>query len=86
MSQSKIFLDGELIGTHEDPEALVTQVRERRRKGYFSKQLNVAYLEHTKEVIISTDIGRARRPLLIVENGKLIVTEEHIEKLKNDEL
>ncbi|MCL2141983.1 MAG: DNA-directed RNA polymerase subunit B, partial [Methanimicrococcus sp.] len=86
MSQSKIFLDGELIGTHGDPEALVTQVRERRRKGYFSKQLNVAYLEHTKEVIISTDIGRARRPLLIVEDGKLLVTEEHIEKLKNGEL
>lgn len=86
MNKSKIFLDGELIGTHDDPLSLVSNIREMRRKGYFSKQVNVAYLEHTGEVIISADIGRARRPLLIIENGQLLVTEEHIEKLKTGEL
>ncbi|MDV0446608.1 DNA-directed RNA polymerase subunit beta [Methanosarcinaceae archaeon Ag5] len=86
MIKAKIFLDGELVGTHEDPEALVSNIRDARREGRCSKQVNVAFLEHTKEVIISTDIGRARRPLLVVENGKTLVTNEHVEKLKNGEM
>ncbi|NLI62514.1 MAG: DNA-directed RNA polymerase subunit B [Methanosarcinaceae archaeon] len=86
MSKSKVFLDGELIGTHDDPENLVKEIRSMRRSGYFSNQINVAYRSYTKEVIICTDIGRARRPLIIVENGVPLVTEEHVEKLESGEL
>ncbi len=86
MKDAKIFLDGDLIGTHPDPEMLVAQIREMRRSGYISGQVNVAYLDHTREVIISTDIGRARRPLIVVKDGKPQVTEEHIEQLKKNEI
>lgn len=86
MTKSKIFLDGELIGTHENPKELVNNIRELRRNGSFSKQINVAYLEHTNEVIICTDIGRARRPLIIVKDGEPLLKEYHIEKLKKKEI
>lgn len=33
MIKSKIFIDGELIGTHDNPEELVIKIRKMRRKG-----------------------------------------------------
>ncbi|MGP8336895.1 MAG: DNA-directed RNA polymerase subunit B, partial [Methanosarcinaceae archaeon] len=86
MSESKIFLNGELIGTHTDPVELVADIRKLRCEGVLSRQVNVTLYEDTHEVIINSDIGRARRPLIIVKNGVPLVTKEHIEKLKNHEI
>jgi DNA-directed RNA polymerase subunit B len=77
-----VFLDGKFIGTTKEPEKFVKEIRERRRKGLISPQINVAYHEHLDEVKILTDSGRVRRPVIIVENGKPKLTEEHIQKLK----
>ncbi|MEM7814577.1 MAG: DNA-directed RNA polymerase subunit B, partial [Candidatus Aenigmatarchaeota archaeon] len=75
-----VFLDGKFIGTTKDPEGLVNEIRSRRRKGLISPQINVAYHKHLDEVRILTDSGRIRRPLIIVENGKPKLIEEHIQK------
>ena len=77
-----IFLDGMFIGKTNRPEEFVKEIREMRRKGLISPQINVAYHEHLDEVKILTDSGRIRRPLIIVENGKPKLTQEHIQKLK----
>ena len=81
-----VFLDGRFIGTTDKPEELVREIREKRRRGILSPQINVAYHEHLDEVRILTDPGRVRRPLIVVENGKPKLTQEHIEKLKRGEL
>jgi len=83
---TEVFLDGRYIGETNDPKALVKEIREKRRNGLISPQINVAYHEHLDEVRILSDSGRVRRPLIIVENGKPKLTEEHIEKLKKGEL
>jgi len=83
---TEVFLDGRYIGETNDPKALVKEIREKRRNGLISPQINIAYHEHLDEVRILSDSGRVRRPLIIVENGKPKLTEEHIEKLKKGEL
>ncbi|ADI73682.1 DNA-directed RNA polymerase subunit B [Methanohalobium evestigatum Z-7303] len=86
MTEAKIFLNGELVGTHNNPVELVEDIREQRRNGLISQQVNVALYEDINEIIINSDIGRARRPLIIVKDGKPLVTDEQIEQLKNNEI
>lgn len=86
MSKARVFLNGELIGTIANPKELVQNLRKKRRMGEIKKQVNVIFYEDTNEVIINSDQGRARRPAIIVENGKTMVTPEHIERLKKKEI
>ncbi|MEM5805417.1 MAG: DNA-directed RNA polymerase subunit B [Candidatus Aenigmatarchaeota archaeon] len=83
---ASIFLDGKFIGETNEPERLVNEIREKRRMGLLSNQINVAYHPHLNEIRILTDMGRVRRPLIVVENGKSKLTQEHIEKIKKGEL
>ncbi|AKB27688.1 DNA-directed RNA polymerase subunit B' [Methanosarcina siciliae C2J] len=86
MTKAKVFINGELVGTHDNPAELAEELRKMRRQGFISRQVNIALNDNTREVIINSDMGRARRPLVVVENGALKVTEEHIQKLKNKEI
>jgi len=84
MEKGSIYLDGSLIGFHENPEEVAEEIREKRRRGELPKTLTVA--NYDNEAYINTDTGRAIRPLIIVEDGEPKLTEKHIEKIKNDEM
>ena len=86
MSEARIYLDGALKGTHSNPRQFVDQFRTKRRRGELPHLINIAYHEDTNEININTDSGRARRPLIIIERGAPLISEEHIQKLKQGEL
>ena len=75
---AKIYVNGSLIGTHPDPHKLATDIREARRRGELDEMVNVAVRDRTDEVIVNADAGRARRPLIVVEDGEPLVTDEEI--------
>lgn len=81
MTEAKVFLNGEFVGTHEDPVELVHNIRQQRRKGIISNQINVTLYEDIHEIIISSDMGRARRALIIVEDGKALLSQEEEEQV-----
>ncbi len=94
---SKVFLNGRPIGYHPDGEALVESIRKRRRSNtlcigrpeeHRCFEVNVARIkdDYIDEVYINTDEGRLLRPLIIVENGKPKLTEEHIKMLKTGKI
>jgi DNA-directed RNA polymerase subunit B' len=86
MKETNVYVNGRLIGTHPNHEALIEELRKRRRVGKISSQVNIAYVEDTNEVVINTDAGRARRPLMVVEKGKIRLTDKEIEKIKAGKL
>jgi DNA-directed RNA polymerase subunit B' len=86
MRQARVFVDGALIGLVEDPKSLVGNVRSMRRQGGISTEVNVSYKEFNNDVIIHTDRGRARRPLVVLQSGKPIVGNEDLEKLRKKEI
>jgi DNA-directed RNA polymerase subunit B' len=84
--EAKVYVNGSLVGTHENPEQLAEQIREARRRGEVSEMVNVSVKDRTGEVIVNADAGRARRPLLVVEDGKPVVTQEEVEALENGDI
>jgi len=84
--EAKVYVNGSLVGTHPDPEQLAEQIREARRRGEISDMVNVSVDERTREVIVNADAGRARRPLLVVENGDTLISDEEVEAVENGEL
>ncbi|WP_256297881.1 DNA-directed RNA polymerase subunit B [Haloarchaeobius salinus] len=84
--EAKVYVNGSLVGTHPEPHELAEQIREARRLGEVSEMVNVSVKDRTREVIVNADAGRARRPLLVVENGETRISEEEIEAVRNGEL
>src|SRR5438093_917383 len=78
----RVYVNGDLVGLHEDPKMLVAEIRERRRSGLLSHEVNVRYDENMGEIIINCDEGRIRRPLLVVKEGHIVFSRKHVDELK----
>jgi len=78
---ARVYLNGDLIGMHPNGSDLVKKLRERRRKGLLSNEINVTYDIEGNDVIVNCDCGRLRRPLLVAENGKLLVNQKTLADL-----
>jgi DNA-directed RNA polymerase subunit B' len=86
ITKSKIYINGSLVGFHNNPVKLKEDLLNKRRKGEVDDQINIAYNQGTNEVYISTDSGRVQRPLIILENGKSKLTKEMLQEVKDQKL
>jgi DNA-directed RNA polymerase subunit B len=80
-----VFLNGRLVGIHSAPQVLVKTIRQKRRAGEIDHEVNIAYYEDTREVQVNSDAGRVRRPLIVAENGRSRLTDEHLRMIKDGE-
>lgn len=81
-AKTKVYVNGKFIGFHPAPDKLMKELLNSRRQGFLTPGINFSYNKETDEISINTDAGRVQRPLIVVENGKPKLTEEHIEKVK----
>ncbi|MDN5358566.1 MAG: DNA-directed polymerase subunit [Candidatus Diapherotrites archaeon] len=82
MSEAKVYINGRLVGFHKEPKKLVEAIRAKRRNGQIPYTVSVTYYETTNEVYVYTDAGRVARPVIVVKDGKPLLTEEHIKALE----
>jgi len=83
---SEVFLNGKLIGTTDDQKKLMDNFLEERRKGKIHYSINVYYDEVMDQLIIEASRGRAIRPLIVVKDGKPLLTSRHLEQIEKNEL
>ena len=81
-----IFFNGRFIGFALKSEEFVQNIREARRKGEFPPELSVRSLSEAGAIIISTEIGRVLRPLIIVKNGASVLKDEHLVLLEEGKI
>jgi len=86
MRKARVFVNGALIGLTEDSRAVVERFREMRRRGEISTEVNISLKDHNNDVVIHTDRGRARRPLIVLKDGRSLITEEDIDRLRRHEV
>ncbi|MFH1234420.1 MAG: DNA-directed RNA polymerase subunit B [Candidatus Diapherotrites archaeon] len=85
-ANAKVYINGRLIGFHQNPTKLTEELIEGRRFAKIDPQINIAYNDMTNEIYINTDSGRVQRPVIVVKDGKSMLTEKHMEKIKNNEI
>ncbi len=81
-----IYLSGKFIGMAENPHEFVQKLIGERRKGMVPDNVNVSYDSEADEVHVEAAKGRLRRPLIVVKDGKPILTEAHIKQLEKKEI
>ncbi len=77
---SKIFVNGSPYGIVEDHVAVAAHLRKLRREGAFNPEISIS--ADGCDIHINTESARACRGLLIVENGKLKLTQKALDKMK----
>jgi DNA-directed RNA polymerase subunit B' len=83
---TEVYHNQKYVGTVDDPDSFVAKVREERRSGNLTDNLNINYLEKSNEIYVETAKGRARRPLIIVKDGQPLLTERHLKQLEKNEI
>ena len=81
-----VFINEKFVGTIENSKDFIKQLRSERRKGSLPNELNFLYDEDYDDMFINTGKGRARRPLIVIENGKSKLTQSYVEDLKTGNL
>ncbi len=87
----KVILNGNWIGISNDPENLFIDLKNKKITGVINIYTSIIFNYKDKEIKICNDAGRLVRPLFIVKNNKLLLTDTIIDdiikkKLKWDDL
>ena len=85
-SGTRVYVNGDLKGVCDRPRELVAEVRQRRRIGLLSHEINIRYDLEMDEIIINCDEGRLRRPLIVLKNGRSVLTRKHLEDIREGKI
>ena len=82
---NKIMVNGDWIAITYKPSELVNTLKKLRRTGIINPYISIIWDISIQEINIWTDSGRLTRPLLIVDDNKLRITNEDIAKVRKGE-
>ena len=83
----KVIINGAWVGIVKDnPIELYNYIKNKKLSGMLNIYTSVVFDYTNLEIRICNDGGRVTRPLLRVNNNKLIITNDVINKVKNNEL
>jgi DNA-directed RNA polymerase II subunit RPB2 len=83
LNKTSCFVNGKMIGCCENPMRLRNTIIEYRRCGDIAFDVGISYCNQRNEIKINCDSGRVCRPLMVVANNRLVLTEKDKENISN---
>jgi DNA-directed RNA polymerase subunit B' len=81
-----VFMDGKYVGRVKNPADFTQKVIDERRLGKIPIYVNVFYDTLRERVLVETAKGRSIRPVVVVKEGKPLLTEKHFDQLRKNEI
>ncbi len=81
-----VYIDEKYVGTVDNSQEFVKQFVLERRKGKVPIDANIFHSEDFDEVFVEIAKGRVRRPLIIVSDGKPLLTDKLISQIEKKEI
>lgn len=81
-----VYIDEKFVGSVDNSQEFVKQFILERRKGKIPIDANIFHAQDVDEVYVEISKGRVRRPLIVVSEGKPLLTEKHISQLEKKEI
>ena len=83
---TRVFVDGRLVGYYRDGGQLADSLRRLRRDSKIHPHVGVSFHESseagaTKRIYINCNAGRVLRPLIIVRDGRSLLSQELLDKV-----
>ena len=82
---TKVIINGNWIGIHQEPDKLVNILKLYRRNGLINIYISISWDIMNMEINIWTDSGRFSRPVYIVEDQNILLTNNILEKCQKGE-
>ncbi len=83
---SEVYLNGKFVGEVDNAQEFAQRLRQDRRSGALSSNVNVYFDEVLNQVHVESSRGRCRRPLIAVNGGMPALTDKHIKQLQKGEI
>ena len=82
-----VFINNKFVGTvNGDPKEFVDTVIDERRNNEIDSEVNIVHDETKEAVYVETARGRTTRPLIVVEDGEPLLTDDHVDELEDGDL
>jgi DNA-directed RNA polymerase subunit B len=83
---TRVFVDGRLIGYFKDGQKLVDSLRDLRRNFKIHPHVGIflyqsSFEGSTKRLYVNCNAGRVLRPLIVIKDNKVLLTQELIDKV-----
>ena len=83
---TRVFVDGRLIGYFKDGQRLVDSLRDLRRNFKIHPHVGIflyqsSFEGSTKRLYVNCNAGRVLRPLIVIKDNKILLTQELIDKV-----
>ena len=82
----KVFINGLWVGVTTSPEKLFNDLKFKKHSGIINVYTSIIFNYNLKEIRVCNDAGRLCRPLLIVKNNHLQLTNDILNLLDSDKL
>ncbi len=82
----KIFMNGSWLGITKNPLELYLELKDKKYKGIINIYTSIVFDYKNLEIRVCNDAGRLMRPLLKVNNNKLLITKQIINDVEKQNL